>query len=525
MIFSVTLHRDTYVDSVVQLAGTRAARAADDVDWAAAAMATPANLETLVAEGFPGDEVAGAGVNDLFLAVRAGSDDAAASARQAAEKAMFSNRGGSGDLVEHPPRTLGDALEQAPEANVAVVSVPGDYAALEAHKALSAGLDVLLFSDNVSVEAEVALKDRAARLGRLVMGPGAGTAMLGSTCLGFANVVGSGAGRGSRVAVVAAAGTGAQEAAALLDRWGASVPHVIGLGGRDLTAAVGGRMAQIALSALVADDRTDVILLVSKPPAPEVARAVLGAAGTSSRPPKPLVAALIGLDDEAAGDVPDGVVVTRTLEAGVIAALAAAGLAAPEVTAGLADCVTSAMARLDAGRTLVRGLFSGGTLCYESLVLLADVGALAPAYSNTPIDKRLSLPAPAGAHQCLDLGEEEYTKGRPHPMIDPEARIALLREHGAEPDVAAIVLDVVLGHGANLDPAAELAPVCREIADAGGPVVVVYVLGTEHDPQGLERQRAAFTDAGCVVTETAARATLAAAAIAMRRPDLATTPL
>jgi len=518
MIFSVALHRDTYVDSVVQLAGTRAARAVEGVDWAAAAMADPANLETLAAEGFAADDTAGAGVNDLVLAVRAGSDAAVAAAREAAETAMFSARSAAPQDTEHRPRpirTLREALAQVPDANVAVVSVPGDYAALEAHKALSAGLHVLLFSDNVSVEAEVALKERAARLGRLVMGPGAGTAMLGSTCLGFANVVQPPADRGKRVAVVAAAGTGAQEAASLLDRWGAAVVHVVGLGGRDLGAAVGGRMAHVALAALAADERTDVIMLVSKPPAPEVARAVLAAA-----PGKPLVAALVGLDTDA--EVSAGVVITRTLEAGAVAALQAAGLRAPDVTAGLVQRVTAETARLAAGRTLVRGLFSGGTLCYESLVLLGDLDL--PVRSNTPIDPRLGLPAPAGSHQCLDLGEQEYTRGRPHPMIDPAARIALLREHGADAEVAAIVLDVVLGHGANPDPAAELAPACRT-AVAAGAAVVVYVLGTEHDPQGLARQQAAFADTGCVVTETAARATLAAAAIATRRPELAATAL
>ena len=167
---------------------------------------------------------------------------------------------------------------------------------------------------------------------------------------------------------------------------------------------------------------------------------------------------------------------------------------------------------------MVRGLFSGGTLCYESLVILS--GQIGPVYSNTPLDPDLGLPAPAGSHTCLDLGEEEYTKGRPHPMIDPEARIELLREQGTEPDVAVIILDVVLGYGAHDDPAAELAPVCAEVTADGGPLVVVYVLGTHGDPQGFDAQRQAFTDVGCVVTETAARASLAAAAIARRDPEL-----
>ena len=339
------------------------------------------------------------------------------------------------------------------------------------------------------------------------MGPGAGTAMLGGTCLGFANVV-----AGGRVAVVAAAGTGAQEAAALLDRWGVGVAQVIGLGGRDLSARVGGRMALTAVRGLAADPDVDAILLVSKPPDAAVAQAVLeAAAGT------PVVAALIGVADDITA--PPGVTVTRTLEAGALAAVRAAGGTPPDVTEGLADAVRGAIADLPERRTLVRGLFSGGTLCYESLVVLADV--LGDVYSNTPLRSELAVPAPDHAHTCLDLGEEEYTKGRPHPMIDPAARIEVLRSHGADPEVAAIVLDVVLGYGAHPDPAAELAPECARIVADGGPRVVVYVLGTDGDPQGLERQRRAFTDAGCLVTTTATRASMAAAAIARRDPSIA----
>jgi FdrA protein len=506
LVSDIKVYPDTYVDSVVQLSGTRALLTSDGVDWAAAAMATPGNLDTLAAEGFALDELAGAGANDLFIAVRAVGADALAAAVEAGEAAMFAERSTAGPTTERPARTLAEALSREPDAAVAVISVPGDYAALEAHKALTAGLHVLLFSDNVPVEAEVALKRRAVRLGRFVMGPGAGTAMLGGTCLGFANEV-----RPGRVGVVAAAGTGAQEVAALVDRWGGGVSQIIGLGGRDLSAAVGGPMGISAVRALAADPGTDVVLLVSKPPDPHVAQQVLAAAGG-----KPLVAALIGWD--ADGPVPDGVVPARTLEAGAAAAVRASGGRVPDPAAGLAAAVAERLAGLEPGRTAVRGLFSGGTLCYESLVLLGDV--LGPVYSNTPLDKSLGLPAPDGAHQCLDLGEEEYTKGRPHPMIDPAARIELLRVHAAEPDVAVVLLDVVLGHGAHADPAAELAPVCQEIAAAGGPRVVVYVLGTEADPQGFARQRRAFADAGCLVTETAARASLAAAAIATRNPEL-----
>src|SRR5205085_1372947 len=252
-------------------------------------------------------------------------------------------------------------------------------------------------------------------------------------------------------------------------------------------------------------------LLVSKPPSARVAHAVVDVARAGTTP---FVAAMVGLE----GGADFGVPVLPTLEQGVMAALAAVGLQAPDVTGGLEDAAATAGAALDPSRTLIRGLFSGGTLCYESLVILTRL--LGPVWSNTPLDHAYEVPAPAGSHTCLDLGEEEYTKGRPHPMIDPEARIELLREQGTEPDVAVIILDVVLGYGAHKDPAAELAPVCAEVTANGGPLVVVYVLGTHGDPQGFDAQRRAFTDAGCVVTETAARASLAAAAIARRDPEL-----
>jgi FdrA protein len=510
---TVVLHRDTYLDSVVQLSGTRAMSEVPGVDWAAVAMATEANLATLEKEGFDPAGWAGAGPGDLFLAVRAESDAACEAAQEAGRAAAFTPRAVTGRSVEEPdPRSLLEALARQ-ASDVAVISVPGDYAALETHQALGAGLDVLLFSDNVSVEDEVALKTRAASLDRLVMGPGAGTAMLGRTCLGFANVVAPLAQRTGAVAVVAAAGTGAQEAAALLDRFGVGVTHVVGLGGRDLSARVGGIMGRLAVRTLAADPATDAILLVSKPPDPEVARAVVAEAGGT-----PLIAALIGMD--APLDAGTTVHQTPTLEAGVLTTLEVLGHAAPDPTVGLRPQVEGAIAALGPVRTLIRGLFSGGTLCYESLVVLSRV--LGPVWSNTPLDPALAVPAPPSSHVCLDLGEEEYTRGRPHPMIDPEARLEQLRSAGSEPDVAVIVLDVVLGYGSHPDPASALAGECARIVAGGGPRVVVYVLGTEGDPQGLEAQRTAFRDAGCVVTETAVRASLAAAAIAARDPALVT---
>lgn len=508
MTTGIEFVRDTYVDSVVQLRAMRAMREGDDVEWASAAMATPANVETLRAEGIDPARLADAGSNDFFLAVRAASEHSATRALSLGKSAVSSFEDtDQRDGHRADPQTLRAAMSVQPDSNVAVISVPGDYAALAAYQALSWGLHVLLFSDNVPLHKEIALKAYALSRGRLVMGPGAGTAMLGGTGLGFANAVSPG-----RVGVVAAAGTGAQEVMTLLDRWGAGVSQVIGVGGRDMSTEVGGRMTRAAIRALGEHSETDVILIVSKPPSPDVATEVLTASGGT-----PLVATLIGLDAEF--KAPHGVALADTLESGVRTTLRLLGMTAPDTTRTFGPSVRDSRQRLAPERSLVRGLFSGGTLCYESLVILGRT--LGEVRSNTPINPEWGLPAPEHSHQCLDLGEEEYTRGRPHPMIDPQARIQLLSTHAADPHVAAIILDVVLGYGANPDPAEVLGPACELVMADGGPQVVAYVLGTDHDPQGFTSQRDQLVRAGCIVTETSARSSLVAAAIATGDEGLA----
>jgi len=508
-------HPDTYLDSVRLLAGSKAMLEMPGVAWATALMGTPANLAKLESDGFDPEALAGTDANDLLLAVRADSPDAAEAALATAERVLLrepeaDRLAGPGrwqDVVR-PPRTVDEALTALPGANVAIVSVPGPYAALEAHKALSAGLHVLLFSDNVPVDEEVALKARARALGLLLMGPGAGTAMLGGVGLGFANAVARGP-----VGIVAAAGTGAQESMSLLDRWGVGVAQVLAVGGRDLSRPVGGCMTKLALRALERDEATDVILLVSKPPAADVVAEVLGMAIA-----KPMVAALPGLREPV--PLPPGARMATSLEQGALEVLDVLGRPRPDPGTGLAGAARRACERLAPGRRAVRGLFSGGTLCYEALVVLS--GRLGAVHSNTPLRDGWGLPAPPGGHVCIDVGEEEFTSGRPHPMIDPGARTELIRREGRDPSTAVVLIDVVLGHGAHPDPAGVLAPACADVlAHADGPPIVAYVLGTERDPQGYLAQRRAFEDAGCILAPTAARAALVAAAIAARRPELA----
>ncbi len=498
----------TYRDSLLLLSATRVMADGDGVDWASAAMATPVTVEDLASRGFPPGDLAGADANALVLAVRAADQRAADEALERGRASLFAEADRPGEEPGRPqPRTVGEAVAQLPQANVAVVSVPGPYAAIAAHSALTAGLHVLLFSDNVPLAEEVALKERASRAGRLVMGPGAGTAVLGGVGLGFANAV-----RAGPVGIVAAAGTGAQEVMTLLDRWGIGVSQVIGVGGRDLSAGVGGLMARDAIRALDADPGTEVILLVSKPPDADVATAVISASEAT-----PVVAACLGMS--ARRGLLAGAPLATTLEQGALRVAGILGMPEPDLAAGL-DGVTERMAvRIGATRTAVRGFFTGGTLCYEAQVVLG--ASLGPVYSNIPLRPELGLPAPAGAHICLDLGEEEYTKGRPHPMIDPAARKEIMRADAFGDDIAVVLLDIVIGYGSHPDPAGEIAATCADIV-ASGAAVVGYVLGARADLQGLDRQRRTLREAGAIVTASAAQAARVAAAIAARQPALAT---
>jgi FdrA protein len=504
---AVRVFPGTYRDSLLLLSATRAMAAGQAVSWASAVMATPAAAEDLFSRGFPPDDLTGADANALVLAVCAGDDHAADEAIELGQAVLFTQASPPGEETgRSAPHTIGEAAARMPQANVAVVSVPGAYAAMASHSALSAGLHVLLFSDNVPLPEEVALKKRASRLGRLVMGPGAGTAVLGGVGLGFANAVGAGP-----VGIVAAAGTGAQEVMTLLDHWGIGVSQVIGVGGRDLTAGVGGLMARDAVRALDADPGTEVILLVSKPPDAEVARSVIGASKVT-----PVIAACLGMS--APGGLLAGAPLAATLEEGALRAAGLLGRTVPDLAEGLGDSAGRAARRIDTARTAVRGFFTGGTLCYEAQVVLG--GSLGPVYSNIPLRPEHGLPAPAGAHICLDLGEEEYTKGRPHPMIDPAARKEIMQAEAFGGDIAAVLLDVVIGYGSHPDPAGEIAPTCADIV-AGGSAVVAYVLGARADRQGFDRQRRTLTEAGAIVTASAAQAARVAAAIAARQPALA----
>jgi FdrA protein len=481
--WTVRVIPNRYADSVRLMGVARALRDRDGVRACELAMGTAANLEALERLGVTAE----AAPSDLVIAVEA-DEGRGTEALAEAERALAS-AGHAMDGAGPAParmRSLPAAARELAEANVALVSVPGDYAVLEAHRALTEGMHVFLFSDHVPLERELELKRRGAELGLLVMGPECGTAMLAGIGLGFANVV-----RPGPVGIVAAAGTGAQETACLVDAAGGGVSHIVGVGGRDLSADVGGLMLRQGMRLLSSDDATETLLLVSKPPAPEVVTALGEAVPEGVR----VVAAFVGWDGGAAPFE-----VHPTLEAG---ARAAYGGAAPASETELEAAVDRRRAR-SAGRGLI-GLYSGGSLAHEAATLLEpDLGPLRGNVGSGGEDGE--------GHALFDLGAGEYTRGRPHPMLDLDVRIEHLDAAAADPAVGCVLMDVVLGYGAHPDPAAGLAPAVERAAADG--LVVVRVCGTPDDPQDSCRQEATLEEAGALVAPSnASAARLAARAV------------
>jgi FdrA protein len=488
-----------YEDSVRLLGLARELRAREGVEAAEVVVGSVANRRLLAERHGLAVE---AGPSDVVVAVDAEGE--AADSALAAALAHFEQGSAAGSPAHEraPARSLVTAGREV-DANVALVSVPGEYAALEAAKALEAGLHVLLFSDHVALADEVALKRYAAERGLLLMGPGAGTSMLAGTGLGFANAVAAGP-----VGIVAAAGTGAQETACLLDAAGVGVSQIVGVGGRDLSPEVGGAMMLAAARLLAADPATEVILLVSKPPAPEVVARL----APSLPREKPVVAGFVGYDGD---DLPFPA--APTLEEAARLAAAAAGTPGLDVDerAPLA-AADEARARLAPEQRALRGLYSGGTLCFEALTVLRPL--VGPVRSNVDGGDDSPHLVDDSPHLVLDLGEEEFTAGRPHPMVDLSGRIERLLAEAEDPVVACLLLDVVLGYAAHPDPASELAPAIEEArsrARAGGRelAVVAHVCGTDRDPQSAPRQERALREAGAVLAPTNALAARAVAAV------------
>jgi FdrA protein len=471
-----------YLDSVALMRAARSIAELPGIEDAGMMIGTPANKEILREAGLLDEAGAQAGPGDLIIALRARNSTAAVAAMTQARRLLDQPRRREDGDTSWQPRTLRAAMRQMPDANFALISVPGDFAAAEARKALRRGLHVMIFSDNVPLAQEVDLKCEARERGLLVMGPDCGTAIIGGVPLAFANSLPRG-----DVGLIGASGTGIQEVSCLVANGGRGISHAIGTGGRDLSVDVGGITTLAAIDLLDNDATTQHIILISKPPAPEVANRVLARAGTSS---KPFTVCLIGAKPET--ELAANVRLVGTLAE-----------AAEAVLGRKIGTYRGALPK-PSNAKLIRGLFCGGTLCSEAQLILQRSGLAVG--SNAPIRGSRRLDTKGDAHILLDLGDDRFTRGRPHPMIEPATRDALLGEALVDRTVGVIMLDVILGWGIHPDPAGHLV---RSLKDWPGtrPAIVASVIGTEADPQVRSSQVRKLTDAGIILASSNADAT------------------
>ncbi len=471
-----------YLDSVALMRLSAELSALSGIEEAVLMIGTPSNLQIMRDADILDSAGEEAGPNDLVIAVRADRKASTNRALAHAEKAMKGNSA-AGKATEHRARTLRGSHASNPDANLTLISTPGEYAGIEANSALDLGLNVMIFSDNVPLERELELKQRARDLDLLVMGPDCGTAYINGVPLAFANAVNKGS-----TGVIAASGTGLQEFSVLLHRAGGGIKHGIGVGGRDLSDSIGGISTLSAIDLLANDDEVEQIVLISKPPGEATAKAIfdkLAACG------KPVIACVFGL---SASQIPDGISCTQTLrEAAELTHRQSANAADPTETNTTPDLHNLASElTIPTGAQSLVGLYTGGTLCTEALLILGRAGL--SCSSNT---SKEGLDSTA-QYQLIDLGADEYTVGRPHPMIEPAVRTPLLQQAVNDKNVAVILLDLVLGFGAHEDPAAEVVSALTA-AEANKPLVVASVCGTDKDPQDYQRQRAALEAAGVIV--------------------------
>ena len=496
-VLAVEVRQNFYLDSVALMRISREITALPSVVEAALMIGSDANKQLLRDAGLFDHDGDAAGPNDLIISISAIDAHAAADARRLAVDLLDQPRSMAIGESTWRPKSLDAAAKQFAGANLALISVPGEFAAGEANKALDRGLHVMLFSDNVSLADEISLKRRGREAGLLVMGPDCGTALIGGTALGFANAVPAGS-----IGLVSASGTGLQEVSCLLARHGGGVSHGIGVGGRDLKGEVGGIMTLTAIEALAHDPTTECIVVISKPPDSDVARAMLDVVEQSQ---KRTVVCLIG--------APTMVMPANAVQASTLAEAATAALGRDSNEQISAP---SGPHPADPAKRRLVGHFCGGTLCAEAQVVAQQQGL--PVSSNAPISgsARWAEGADVG-HLLLDLGADEFTVGRPHPMIEPSVRSDMLVDALANPQTGVALVDIVLGYGAHPDPAAQLVDAIG--ATDGRPPIVASVCGTNEDAQNYDRQVATLEAAGIVVEPSNAAA--AARAVDLLRGDQA----
>jgi FdrA protein len=513
MIHNVIKH-NAYFDSVTLMLFSSKLGGIEGVQEAAVMMGTDHNIELMKSSGILSEELASkVTANDLVIGIKAVSQEVVDLAIKTLEEQFENKTKTSEGTGAIRVKTVDAAVKKMDGLNFAIVSLPGRFAAAETMKCLKNGMHVLLFSDNITIEEENQLKDYAVKNSLLMMGPDCGTAIINGVALGFANVV-----RKGNIGLVAASGTGLQELTVIIDKLGGGISQALGTGGRDLKKDIGGKMMLLALDALANDPETQVIGIVSKPPAKEVMVKILDKVNQIS---KPVVVCFLGGDPSLVEGT--DTIATETIEE---AAYQLVKLSKGDLTVNLQHYSEEELNQLVEkevskfqGQKYLRGLYTGGTLAYEGMLILdAKVGGI---YSNIAMNKDFSLKdvEVSKENSVLDMGDDYFTDGMPHPMIEPKLRSERIKKEASDPETAVILVDCVLGYGSHDDPAGAVATAVTQAKALQGDRHVTYiasVCGTERDPQVLSNQVEKLKNAGIIVLPTNAQAAQLAARILER---------
>lgn len=525
-IFHVLVKSNYYRDSLNLLKiSDIMKRSSSGIVEAVVIMGTKTNKAVLVKLGFPSTKINQATESDLIIAIEAVDKGSVDSALRKVEELLHSD--GSSDtsnLVSENPTDLDSALVSMSNANLALISIPGEYVKDLSIKLSNEGIHQQIFSDHVPLDDELTIKEYAAKKGVLVLGPGAGTSIINGKGIGFSNVL-----RRGPVGIIAAAGTGLQEVSSLLDQCDIGVAYGLGVGANDPKEKIGGLMMLEALKVLEELPDIEIMTIVSKPPSPRAKKQIIDYIVKHGK--KKYVLAFLGggHDDSLPNSTKSKIVQVTTLASAVFAV---AGLTSnelykqslvrlriePEI---LQRSVAKEWKGFGQQQKYIRALYTGGTFAYETQVILN--GILKDLFSNAPTGRTKKLPQSSKSkkHSILDLGEEEFTQGRPHPMIDPTIRRLRLVEESQDPEVGVVMMDFVLGYGSNPDP---VGAVLKEIgqvkatARKGGRYlsIVTHVCGTKGDPQGYDESVRKLENVGALVFPTNALAAIASAQIIAR---------
>lgn len=501
MFKKTVIRPNAYYDSVTLMSLSSKVTGIKGVEDAVISMGTDMNKDLLKNVELDTKESMDAKSSDLIIAIKAEKQENYEEAFKKVNELLNSNKTDDGQREKKNPKTIKGALEIKEDANMVVISVPGEYAAREVDKALDNGLHVMLFSDNVSIEDEKRLKEKARDKGLLVMGPDCGTASINGTGLCFANEVNRG-----NIGLVAASGTGLQEVMVQIDRLGGGISQAIGTGGRDLKEEIGGIMMLESIKALEKDNSTEVIVLISKPPAKSVEKEILQYV---EKIDTPVVVSFIEGNSEAVekAGATFGYNLYDTAKKAVDLSNKGETIENSNEDNNLKEEIKEAKSKLDSKQKYVRALYGGGTLCAETLAILRDKVDSIKSNVVKRDEEKLEDSDNYDGHVLLDLGEDEFTQGRPHPMIDPTIRLNRIENEAKDETVGVILLDFELGYGSHEDPVGTTIPAieeAKEIAkkDDRSLVFVAYICGTDKDKQNLDRQSKMLKDAEVIIADS-----------------------